>query len=193
MLRARSHFLSLLIVVLAMAGCAGGQSTISGATVSPSLQFDLPSPATLGRRVESVQLVTAEVAGQKILFEARVSVASDRFKLVGTDPIGRRALTVEFVDGLYHAQKADWLPTFVDPNRVLADFILIFWPRAPLVQIFEGSGAELIDEGKMRTIRQNGIDLITIEYIRPGWRGHARLKNHIWDYVIDVRSAEVGR
>lgn len=177
----------------AFAGCAGPEPKLSGASLARGVVFEFPSPETLGRRVESAQLVTAEVAGQKILFEARVSVTKEQFQLVGTDPMGRRAMSVDYVDGSYRAQKADWVPALVDPNRVLADFMLIFWPRAPLAKTLAASGVELIDQGQTRIIRLNGHELVTIDYKKTGWRGHARLKNHSLGYAIDVRSAELGR
>jgi hypothetical protein len=180
--------------VLAVAGCASPHDpTMADALIAPSVRFALPAPTTLGRRVDSVQLVTAEFAGQKILFDARISVGAERMTLVGTDPAGRRALTVEYVDGAYQAQKADWLPSRVKPESVLADLILIYWPRAALAQALAPNGVDVIDASNKRFIRKGETPLVTIQYLRGGWRGHARLNNHSWGYSVEVRSSEVGR
>ena len=183
-----------LALVLALAGLAGsGLSGCSLPPASPSLDVAiaqdvvlvLPSPADLGRRIEAVQRVTARRAGDTHVFEARLSVDAERLMLVGTDSLGRRAMTIQWRPGAVTVDKADWVPDTLRPENVLADIVLLYWPEAVLKRAVRG--APVRDQGHGRRIG----DAIRVNWDGDPWSGRARLINASFGYELDVRSTTV--
>lgn len=147
----------------------------------------LPAPGDLGRDVEAVQMVTARRGEETHVFEARLSVNRERLLLVGTDSLGRRAMTVTWKAGSVTAERAEWLPEALRPENILADIMLLYWPQAVLERTVDG--AAVIPEpagrriGTEVTVRWEGAD---------PWTGRARLVNASFGYELDIRSVVVG-
>jgi hypothetical protein len=159
--------------------------------VAPGLELALPGPAELGRSVEAAQMVTARHGGDVFTFEGRLSASPAGLLLVGTDSMGRRALTIEWDGRTLTVERAAWLPDSVRPENVLADIMLLYWPEAALRQGLAGSGASLAAGHNGRSVRKDGAEVITVSYDGDPWTGLAHLRNLAWDYDIEVRSAMV--
>lgn len=102
---------------------------------APGRVLHLPAPADLGRNVEWLQKITIHHGDDTFAFEGRISVTPERFHLVGLDGLGRRAMEVTWErNGTVVATRADWLPPQVKPGSMLADIVLLYWPRDVLRQ-----------------------------------------------------------
>jgi|AGTN01.2.fsa_nt_gi Protein of unknown function (DUF3261). len=184
----------LLIIasaVLGPAACAAPPPDFDRVPVAPGVTLSLPSPAELGRSVEAVQLVTARHGGDVFLFEGRLSVSPQMLTMVGTDPLGRRAMSLRWSPAGLEVERASWLPDGLRPENVLADIVLLYWPDGALARHLAGATVEAAADG--RHIRRDGADMIVLSYRGDPWSGVARLDNLAWGYQLEVRSSEVGR
>ncbi len=114
-----------------------------------------------------------------------MSVDSRRLIVVGTDSFGRRLMTIEWRKGRVVADKADGVPDSLNPENVLADLVLIYWPEAVLAGAVHG--APVVAEPGGRRIG----DAISVRRSDDPWSGTARLVNASFGYEIEVRSVEV--
>jgi hypothetical protein len=180
---------SAFLLFLLLAGCAEPLPLPPGhIIVAPGIALDLPPPASLGREIEAVQMVTARHGTQNFTFEAHLSVTNERVLLAGTDGFGQRLMELRWTGEKLTSSKASWLPEALQPEYVLADVMLIYWPDAALQQRL--SGLKIAADGTRR-IGRPGEDLLTVTYDGDPWTGTAHLTNLAWDYEIEVRSSLV--
>jgi hypothetical protein len=154
-------------------------------TVAPGITLALPAPGELGHGVDAVQLVTARRGGESFVFECRLSVDGQRLLLAGSDSMGRRAMTVRWSQDGITVERADWLPTSVRPENILADMVLLYWPEEVVRRGL--SGAALTQTSQGRAIGE----AIAISWQGDPWNGLSRLVNTAWGYEIEVRSVRV--
>jgi hypothetical protein len=182
------------LLALVVAGCATAKDDRALATVAiaPDMNMGLPRTADLGRTVDAVQRVTARRAESVHVFEVRLRATAERVQLAGTDPAGRRAMTIDWRDGQLAVERAPWLPDGVRPENILADLVLVFWPENALRAVLAETQASLtVEPGTgTRIVRHKGRDRVTVRYDGPGdpWSGVARLRNAAWEYELDIRS-----
>jgi hypothetical protein len=170
---------------LVLTACAAPLPPSDRVAVARDISLALPAPADLGRAIEATQLVTARRAGETHVFEARLSVDRERLMLVGTDMLGRRAMTIEWRAGSVTVDKAAWVPDSLRPENVLADIVMIYWPDAVLASAVHGA-AVASDSGGRRI-----GDAIRVNWDGDPWTGAAKLVNSSFDYELSVRSALV--
>lgn len=152
--------------------------------VAPGLSLALPAPGDLGHAVEAFQMVSARHGAETFTFEARLSVTPERVLMVGTDSMGRRALTLTWIPGRVVAERAAWLPEGLRPENILADMVMIFWPEAVLRQGVDGAVRQSAHQRRIG-------DAIEISWEGEPWSGTARLRNLAWDYELEIRSVTV--
>jgi Protein of unknown function (DUF3261) len=174
-----------LMFCLGVAACAAPPPMEKPVTIAPGITLSLPAPEDLGRRVDVVQMVTARHGADSFAFEGRLSVDGNRLQLVGSDAMGRRAMTVTWNGGLLEVERAAWLPESLHPENILADIVLLYWPEAVLRRSL--NGADLRPTATGRTVG----DVITVSWQGDPWTGIARLHNKAWDYDLEIRSAPV--
>lgn len=180
------------IALLILAACTSLMPpTLNQVPLAPGVTLSLPTPAELGKSVEAAQLVTARHGGDVFVFEGRLSVNADTLALVGTDPLGRRAMTLHWSVGKLEVERAAWFPSNLHPENILADIALLYWPEHSLRGHLRGAKLESVQGG--RVIRRDGADVISIHYEGQPWSGTARLRNFVWGYEIEVRSQEVAQ
>lgn len=161
-------------------------------TITPDVRLVLPKPDTLGRQIDAVQLVTARHAGESFSFEGRLSVTAERLLLVGTDALGRRAMTITWTQHGWTTDRAPGLPDTAQPENVLADIVLMFWPADIVRDALRSSNATLAVENRSRRVRQQGNDVISITYDGDDpWVGITRLRNASWGYELEIRSVVI--
>jgi hypothetical protein len=180
-----------LLGALSLAACAGAPTVPSDNVpmFAPGHVLALPSPGDLGRSVEWLQQITVHRGAEVFAFEGRISVTADRFQLLGLDGLGRRAMTVTWdKSGAVTATRADWLPPQVKPGPMLADIVLLYWPRDVLRHALKPAGATLQEVGGTRVVHIGADEVLRIEDLG---QGHVRYRNDAWGYTIDVQTVEV--
>lgn len=174
------------ISCLCLIACAAPPQAPERVVVAPGMTLDLPPPGDLGRVVDAVQMVTARHGADSFVFEGRLSVGPDRLLLVGSDSLGRRAMTVSWGEGGIAMERASWLPESLRPENVLADIILLYWPEVVVRRALHG--ATLTETTSGRHVGE----AIAVSWQGDPWNGIARLRNLAWDYELEVRSVMVG-
>jgi hypothetical protein len=179
---------------LFLAGCAArtGELPDNAVLVAPTTAMVIPRPADLARTVEAVQLVSARYGGQTYVFESRISVTPDQFRLVSVDSLGRKAMTIVWTSGGVYYETAAWVPQQLRPENVLADIVLLYWPEDTVRRSL--IGGSLRSTEAHRTIVADGKDVIRADFQpqRSGdpWSGTLHYENLAWGYALDIQSQE---
>lgn len=156
---------------------------------APGRELALPQPGDLGRSVDWLQQITVHHGSDVFAFEGRVKVTPDQFQLVGLDSLGRRAMSVTWdKSGKVTATRADWLPPQVKPGPMLADIVLLYWPRDVLRRALKPAGATLLEIGRTRTVSIGSDEILHID---DKGDGRVTYRNTAWGYTIDVQTVEV--
>lgn len=180
--------LALLLLTAACTSATTG-SNDTQPFFAPGRALTLPRPGDLGREVDWLQRITVHHGSDVFAFEGRISVTPERFQLVGLDSLGRRAMTVTWDNsGKVAATRADWLPEQVRPGSMLADIVILYWPREVVRRALAPAGATLQEVGASRT-----VSIGTDEILKSEDKGDGRVtyRNSAWGYTIDVQTVEV--
>ncbi|PKR57739.1 hypothetical protein COO92_13260 [Thalassospira lohafexi] len=168
--------------------------------LTPDIAIELPeNPWETAQSLEATQQVTAQWRPQNgqpstATFLARISAQPGQVRIAVLDDLGRRAMTIDWtLDGL-NIVKADWVPDALDPERLLGDIVMTYWPDDVVSDVVDQSMTVEETMGQ-RTIRTNGDGLVfvTIEKpIRDPWQGVATLRNMKLGYTLTIRSQRLG-
>ncbi len=154
----------------------------------------LPSPAELGRDLRVVHLVTARYGVRVMSFEGHIDVTHGRFRMAVLDPLGRKALTVDWTGTDIAYDAAPWFPDRLRPQNMLADLVLIYWPPEVLRRALAPAHAEFEAAPDHRAVRRDGTELIRAD-ITPGPggdpdRARVQYRNAGFGYSLDIRAVE---
>jgi len=183
--------------LLLLSGCAAPaemQAHDHATLFAPNRSLVLPRPADLGRSVQAMQLITVQRDGESYVFEGQISITPERFLLVGTDPMGRRAMTVTWTEAGVTTETAPWMPAALRPDSMLADIVMLYWPEDVVRRAIAPAGAELTADARSRTVSIDGRNVLHVDYEQSGtgpWTGSLHYANEGWGYRIAVRSVEV--
>jgi|SRR5688572_14792542 hypothetical protein len=181
-------------VAAALTGCAGADADGRRVALAPGVAFALPAPAALGRSVDAAQLIEARHGERTLAFEGRLSVTPERLRLVGTDMLGRRALSADWDGTRLGIETASWLPSALRPANMIGDIMLLFWPEDVVRLALAPAGATLTEEPRSRLVRAGTRQIARIDYTPDrarAWRGQARYENFGWGYALVIRSTEI--
>jgi Protein of unknown function (DUF3261) len=171
-------------------------SLVSDVLLAPGHKLVLPQPATFGSRIKVRQLVTIEFAGTSMSLEVVLNIQPSAFDLVAVDPLGRRALTLNWDGTKLVSEKASFLPDSVRPENLLADLIAVYWPAPVVQQALAATDAKVQDDGHHRVIAAGDAELLTADYAwtsKSGLAGTMKYANLSWGYTVSVKSLEVKR
>ena len=152
------------------------------ALATPALRLlpsALPQPLSLEQRLTFVH------GNRRDTVDAMVESDADGTRLV-IHAQGQVALRLDWDGKDLHQQRAPWLPTALDGERVLTDLQLVYWPMAAISAALP-AGWTLAEESGRRLLRKDDAVVATVEYLRPL---HARLRQHALGYTLDIESSE---
>lgn len=183
---------------IALVGCASSDRPVDvqpgpQVLVAPGVVLTLPLPYSLDQPVEALQLITAHYNRETFVFETRLSITRQRLLAVGTDLLGRRAMSIEWTGGDLRVETAPWVPAALPPRNVLADIMLIHWPLDTLSANISPPGALRQITPGHRVVTFDGRDLISVDQVSgaPGdWSGHWKYRNLAWSYDLDIQSVD---
>lgn len=163
-------------------------------TIGPDLVMVLPPPADLGRDVRMDHLVTARYGDRVVNFEGHIEVTGGRFQMAVIDPLGRKALTVDWTGDDIAYSPAPWIPEVLQPQNILADLVLIYWPPEALRRALAPAHAALEAAPGHRAVVRDGVEIIRIDFF-PGDGGvtaatRVSYRNLVFGYSLDIRAAE---
>jgi hypothetical protein len=118
-----------------------------------------------------------------------------RLAMVGVDPLGKKIFQIERSDNTAGFVIAPFSAISPEPDVLLLDFQLIFWPEA-LVAYELGLAGFTVETGTendktFRSIHLNKRPVVRIEYEDPDpWRGSVVLQNFVSDYVLRIETVD---
>jgi len=170
------------------------QKQLTSVLIAPNLTFTMPTPADLGRSVEVTQLVTAHYGDQTFAFEAHIGATPQHFLLVGLDLLGRKLMTIDWTKDQISYETAPWVPSQLQPENILADIVLLYWPEAIVQKSLVKSGGKLITKSGVREILFDGKKVWQANYQTKikgdTWSGQLNYRNLEWGYNFNVQSME---
>jgi hypothetical protein len=120
-------------------------------------------------------------------------VTPARLLVVGTDMLGRRAMTIEWTGDDLTADAAPWVPGELRARNVIADIMLLHWPeRAVRAGLAADIALRDVAPGH-RVIAVGGRDMIRIDRqdgAAGSWSGRWTYRNLGWGYELDIQSVE---
>jgi hypothetical protein len=186
-----------VVLLLTLAACGGGPAARPAASVrvAPELALTLPQPGDLGRNVEASQLLTARYGDQAYVFEGRLSATSDRFLMVGLDPMGRELLRINWTRTGVEYSAAPWLPADLRVENILADIVLLYWPEETVRRILVPAGGTLVSTFHRRQVLIGDKEVMQADFQPVGgenpWSGRVHYRNLAWGYELDIQSSEM--
>jgi hypothetical protein len=187
-----SFILSPESLVLSADGTATSTTSLApDVLLAPGYKLVLPQPASYGGRIRVRQLVTIEFAGTSVSLEVVLNIQPSAFNLVAVDPLGRRALTLNWDGAKLVSEKAAFLPDSFRPENLLADLIAVYWPAPVVQQALAATGAKVEDQGHRRIVAADGTELLNADYAwttKSGLIGTVKYANLSWGYTVNVKS-----
>ncbi len=153
----------------------------------------LPPPSELGRDLHAVHLVTARYGEHVVSFEGHIDATAGHFRLAVLDPLGRKALTVDWTGNEVVFDAAPWFPPGLRPQNMLADLVLIYWPAEVLQRALRPTHAGFEATGEHRAVTRDGQEIIRADFTSgPGpdpIGARVQFRNLAFCYSLDIRAA----
>lgn len=157
----------------------------------PVLDLRNTSWVSPGRTVDLTQQISVSSGSHQLIVQARLQLTDTEIRLVALDMLGRRAMDLRWgVDG-FDSNTADWLPDLVQPESVLADLVLIYWPLDKLQPLLRGAQISTAPDARL-IHRDIGPD-IRIDYdFTPGvsYVGSVTFRDPMRHLTVEIQSAE---
>jgi hypothetical protein len=176
---------------LLLGGCASVQ------TSSPAGSGHLPIPplpaATLGETRNALQIVRAAFGQQEATMQSAVDITPERMQVVALSAMGLRLFSVTVENGKTTVERAPGIPEQVQPEQILRDIQLCYWPLAALQAGYQGTPWDVSEPfAGTRRLKRDGRLIAEIHYSKPGadpWRSRLWLANFEYGYSLAVDPA----
>lgn len=136
------------------------------------------------------QRLRAMVGNREIVLDCVVEVAADRVTVVGLLPAGNRVFSVRYDGTSVEQERTPQVPAQLQPEQLLADLQLAFWPAKGLHDAFRGGPWKLSQpDSRTRRLLHDGRLVSEVHYgDADPWRGRVWLVNFQRDYALIVDS-----
>jgi len=175
-----------MLVCLLLTGCSAFVPQSEPRGVPPLL-----TPATLGRSVQTLQIVHVAFKEREAALQCVLTVADGHISVLGLSALGQRLFTLSYDGGnAMQVQRSPMLPEQVSPERMLADLQLAYWPLSALQDAYRGSTWR-VSEPRLGTRRlRQGEELVAeVHYAAADpWAGPLWLSNFRHGYSLAVES-----
>lgn len=195
MIRAVAIKISVLLAVLMLTGCA-----LLRPSPAPSANADqrpILSATTLGSPQLARQIVSAAFADQTATLQCIVDVTPEHMTLVALNALGLRLFSVVVAGGKTLAERMPGVPPAIQPERILADIQLAYWPLAALQKAYAGSRWSVSEPvAGTRRLLHDGKLAEEVHYSQPDadrWQGRLWLANFEQGYSLSVDSQPMKR
>jgi hypothetical protein len=173
------------LLLLALAGCASQPSQPAAEAARPLLP-----PDTLGREVVVNQVVRASIGTRHLTFNCVVTVKQGAMTVIGLNATGLRLFTVRYDGAGVQTEKARDVPPLFEPEQLLADLQLVFWPLAALQPRLQQAGWQVSEPAPGTRRLQRGEQLIAEVHhgAAEPWAGRSWLVNLRYGYSLQIDS-----
>ena len=193
---AGGHKLQLLVsamLTLLLSACA----TVPAPPDSTAVALPVLPAASLGQSRSAQQIVRAAFADTEATMQCVVEITPQRMSVVALNAMGLRLFSVAVEDGQTTVERMPGVPEQIQPERILSDIQLAFWPLDKLQQSYRGTDWQVSEPfANTRRLKRNGRLIAEVHYAQSGkdlWRGHLWLSNFEFGYSLAVTSQAQGR
>ncbi|HEX5055464.1 MAG TPA: DUF3261 domain-containing protein [Gammaproteobacteria bacterium] len=154
------RFAILGFLALLATACA---SMPPGITVPGAGRHPLLPSAVFPRDISVTQSVA--ISGrynERFLLQTEVSPAG--LSMVGLTGFGQKLFELEYQGDVLTVHPTPFLPGSLVPEKLLADFQLIYWPGVQLHELLMGTGVEMLETASQRRLRRGDSTIIDIAY-----------------------------
>lgn len=180
---------AILVGICALlAGCAA-----TTAARGSQMHVPLLPPASLAEERSATQRLRAAFDDQDINLECAISVTADRIVVIGLLPSGPRVFTVSYDGEHVETETSRNVPAGLEPEFLLNDLQLAFWPQQALEQALEHTPWQLTQpDSQTRRLRREGRLIAEVHYVGADpWTGRLWLVNFERSYSLMVDSQPV--
>ncbi|MGH8506126.1 MAG: DUF3261 domain-containing protein [Stenotrophobium sp.] len=195
MSRAGAANIGVLLASLMLSGCA-----LLRPSPAPAPDADarpILSAETLGGSQLARQVVSAAFADQAATLQCVVDVTPEHMTLVALNAMGLRLFSVVVAGGKTLAERSPGVPAAIQPERILADIQLAYWPLAALQTAYAGTRWSVSEPvAGTRRLLHDGRLAEEVHYAQPGgnrWQGRLWLANFAQGYSLSVDSQPMSR
>jgi len=160
-------------------------------TGSPATESWQPlPPATLGAVRGANQRLRAAYGKQEISLDCVVNVDAAHLTVIGLLPSGPRVFTVEYDGKHLSADKSPNVPAALQPELLLNDLQLTFWPREALQAALDKTSWRVTEpDPRTRRLTRDSKLIAEVHYASADpWTGRAWLVNFERGYSITIDS-----
>jgi hypothetical protein len=145
------------------------------------------TPAALGESISLQQRLDVEGQGRSAQLDVALEVDVARIDLVGL-ALGRRVLSLHYDGETLQSWRHPMWPAQLRAEEVLENLQVTLWPVDAIRQALP-TGWSIEESGLRRTILQNGLAIMVIDYSAlPFWGGKVEVANLQFDYRITIQS-----
>lgn len=177
-----------LLIALMLCGC------VSVPTQTTPLPPAMPllSAESLGQTRGARQIVHAAFADTEVTMQCVVEITPHRISVIALNAMGLRLFSVVVEDGKTTVERSPGVPEQVQPERILSDIQLAYWPLPKLQQAYAGTDWQVSEPfASTRRLKRGGRLIAEVHYAQTGkdlWRGRLWLSNYEFGYALSVNS-----
>jgi hypothetical protein len=136
------------------------------------------------------QRLRAMVGDREIALDCVVEVTTDRVTVIGLLPAGNRVFSVRYDGNRVEQERTPQVPEQVQPEQLLADVQLVFWPAESMQAAFGAGPWSLVQpDARTRRLLRDGRLVAEVHYgDADPWRGRSWLVNLERGYALIVDS-----
>ena len=153
--------------------------------------FPLLAPETLGTSQSVQQVLNVAYADKEATLTAVLTATPQHVQVIGLNAVGVRLFTVDYDGVSVKSERLPGLPDQIEPQRMLADLQLAFWPLPTLQQALQGSTYEVGEPTPgTRRLKRAGKLAAEVHYADDHpWSGRLWLANYAFGYSLAVDSS----
>lgn len=189
-----SRALRVAALSAALAGCvspgAGPAAPPAGSPAPDPTLFAPLAPSTLGYSVDAEQLLSAAYGARESTLRCIVTVDADALQVVGLTASGQRVFSLRYDGEQIDGERSTFAPEQIDPQHILADIQLAFWPLDAVAAAAEKRGWQVSEpRAGLRRVSGNGRIIAEVHYADADpWNGRLWLSNFVAGYSLDIRT-----
>ncbi len=188
--------IAVAVCVVLLAGCAGRdvRDVAPPAQIAAGITYTLPAASGLQSQLDASQRlrVAYDQIGQQL--RAEVELRPGRIMLVALNDFGLVLFSASYDGSRLEASRAPGVPAQLQPELVLADFLLTYQPADEVAMALSGATLEVSVDGRQRTVRRDDDSVIVIDYTsNDPWEGAIRFTHVERGYVLEIETLEITR
>lgn len=183
------------IAAALLAACANGPTARPAASAATTLPL-LP-PASLGAPLQAQQILHAAYGSDEATLQCVVDADSAVLSIVCLTALGQRVFTLSYDGRELKALRAPFAPDSIDPQRIVADLQLAYWPLEALQAAWQRAGYGVSEPrpGLRRVIRDGRL-FAEVHSAAPAlsdgrsaaWPARVWLVNFAYGYALDIET-----